>query len=73
VWMAGGGAKPGLVHGATDDFSYNVVADGVHVHDFHATILHLLGIDHERLTYFHQGRRFRLTDVHGKVVQALLG
>jgi hypothetical protein len=72
VWMAGGGAKSGLVHGATDDFSYNVVANGVHVHDFHATILHLLGIDHERLTYFHQGRRFRLTDVHGTVVKALL-
>jgi uncharacterized protein (DUF1501 family) len=72
VWMAGGGVKAGLVHGATDDFSYNVVADGVHVHDFHATLLHLLGIDHERLTYFHQGRRFRLTDVHGTVVKALL-
>jgi hypothetical protein len=72
VWMAGGGAKAGLVHGTTDDFSYNVVADGVHVHDFHATILHLLGIEHERLTYFHQGRRFRLTDVHGNVVKAVL-
>jgi hypothetical protein len=72
VWMAGGGARAGLVHGTTDDFSYNVVADPVHVHDFHATILHLLGIDHERLTYFHQGRRFRLTDVHGTVVKALL-
>ena len=72
VWMAGGGVKAGLVHGTTDDFSYNVVADGVHVHDFHATILHLLGVDHERLTYFHQGRRFRLTDVHGRVVPALL-
>jgi hypothetical protein len=72
VWMAGGGARSGLVHGATDDFSYNVVSDGVHVHDFHATLLHLLGIDHERLTYFHQGRRFRLTDVHGTLVKALL-
>jgi len=72
VWMAGGGAKAGVVHGTTDDFSYNVVADPVHVHDFHATILHLLGVDHERLTYFHQGRRFRLTDVHGTVVKALL-
>jgi hypothetical protein len=72
VWMAGGGVKAGLVHGATDDFSYNVVEDGVHVHDFQATLLHLLGIDHERLTYLHQGRRFRLTDVHGTVVQALL-
>jgi Protein of unknown function (DUF1501) len=72
VWMAGGGVKAGLVHGATDDFSYNVTADGVHVHDFQATLLRLLGIDHERLTYFHQGRRFRLTDVHGQVVPALL-
>ena len=72
VWMAGGGVKPGLVYGATDDFSYNVAEDGVHVHDFHATLLHLLGIDHERLTYLYQGRRFRLTDVHGKVVKALL-
>jgi len=72
VWMAGGGAKPGLVHGATDDFSYNVVERPVHVHDFHATLLRLLGIDHERLTYLYQGRRFRLTDVHGKVVEDLL-
>ena len=60
VWMAGGGVKPGLVYGATDDFGYNITEDGVHVHDFHATLLHLLGIDHERLTYFYQGRRFRL-------------
>jgi hypothetical protein len=72
VWMAGGGAKPGLVHGATDDFSYNVIESPVHVHDFHATLLRLLGIDHERLTYLYQGRRFRLTDVHGKVVEELL-
>jgi hypothetical protein len=72
VWMAGGGVHAGLVHGATDDFSYNVTENGVHVHDFHATLLRLLGVDHERLTWFHQGRRFRLTDVHGKVVQALL-
>ena len=72
VWMAGGGVKPGLVYGATDDFSYNVTEGAVHVHDFHATLLHLLGVDHERLTYFYQGRRFRLTDVHGKVVPALL-
>jgi hypothetical protein len=72
IWMAGGGVKPGIVHGATDDFSYNIVEGGVHVHDFHATLLYLLGIDHERLTYFHQGRRFRLTDVHGDVVRALL-
>ncbi|MFN0068302.1 MAG: DUF1501 domain-containing protein [Limisphaerales bacterium] len=72
VWMAGGGARPGLVHGETDEFGYNVVKDGVHVHDFHATLLHLLGVDHERLTYFFQGRRFRLTDVHGRVVKPLL-
>jgi hypothetical protein len=72
VWMAGGGVKAGLVHGATDDFSYNIVDGAVHVHDFHATMLRLLGVDHERLTYLHQGRRFRLTDVHGKVVDALL-
>ena len=72
VWMAGGGVKPGLVFGATDDFSYNVVEQPVHVHDFHATLLHLLGIDHERLTYLYQGRRFRLTDVSGKVVSALI-
>ena len=73
VWMAGGGVKPGLVYGETDDFSYNVIENPVHVHDFHATLLHLLGVDHERLTYFYQGRRFRLTDVHGTVVKDLLG
>jgi hypothetical protein len=72
MWMAGGGAKPGGNHGATDEFGYNVAADGVHVHDLHATMLHLLGIDHERLTFKHQGRHFRLTDVHGKVVKGLL-
>jgi len=72
MWMAGGGVRPGTVYGETDEFSYNVVKDGVHVHDFHATMLHLLGVDHERLTYFMQGRRFRLTDVHGKVVEDLI-
>jgi hypothetical protein len=72
VWMAGGGAKPGLVYGATDDFSYNIIERPVHVHDFQATLLRLLGIDHERLTYLYQGRRFRLTDVHGKVVDDLV-
>ena len=72
VWMAGGGVKPGLVYGATDEFGYNVVEHGVHVHDFHATLLRLLGVDHERLTYFYQGRRFRLTDVAGRVVKDLL-
>jgi uncharacterized protein (DUF1501 family) len=70
--MAGGGVKAGHVHGETDDFSYNVVKDGVHVHDLQATIMHLLGVNHERLTFRYQGRDFRLTDVHGKVVQELL-
>ena len=72
VWMAGGGVKAGLVYGATDDFSYNVTEAPVHVHDLHATMLHLLGIDHERLTYSYQGRRFRLTDVSGEIVRDLL-
>jgi hypothetical protein len=72
VWMAGGGVKAGLTYGETDEFGYNLVADPIHVHDFQATILHLLGIDHERLTFRHQGRRYRLTDVHGNVVPALL-
>ena len=70
--MAGGGAKGGTVVGRTDDYGYNVVKDGVHVHDFHATLLHLLGIDHERLTFKYQGRYFRLTDVHGHVVKGVL-
>jgi hypothetical protein len=73
VWMAGGGIRPGFTWGATDDFSYNIVQNPVHVHDLHATILHALGIDHTRLVYRFQGRYFRLTDVHGKVVQELLG
>jgi hypothetical protein len=72
IWMAGGGAKPGLIYGQTDEFGYNIAQDGVHVHDLHATFLHLLGIDHERLTYKYQGRRFRLTDVFGKVVEPLI-
>ncbi len=72
MWMAGGGVKPGGLYGETDDFSYNVVKDPVHVHDWQATVLHLLGIDHERLTYRFQGRDFRLTDVHGKVVRGIL-
>jgi hypothetical protein len=71
MWIAGGGAKRGIVHGETDDYSYNVVKDPVHVHDLHATLLYLLGIDHEHLTYRFQGRDFRLTDVHGKVVREL--
>jgi len=72
IWMAGGGVKPGISYGQTDEIGYNVVDGGVHVHDLHATMLHLLGIDHERLTYKYQGRRFRLTDVHGHVQQQLL-
>jgi hypothetical protein len=70
--MAGGGIKGGMVLGKTDDFGYNLVADGLHVHDFHATVLHLLGINHEKLTYRTQGRDFRLTDVAGKVESRLL-
>jgi uncharacterized protein (DUF1501 family) len=72
IWMAGGGIKPGTRHGRTDEFGYNVVENGVHVHDFQATLMHLMGIDHERLTYRHQGRRYRLTDVHGHVVDDIL-
>jgi uncharacterized protein (DUF1501 family) len=72
IWMAGGGIKKGLTYGLTDDFSYNIVKNPVHVHDFQATLMHLLGVDHEKLTYKHQGRRFRLTDVHGKVVRDIL-
>ena len=70
--MAGGGTRPGMTYGETDDFSYNVVQDPVHVHDFHATILHLLGIDHERLTFRLQGRDYRLTDVHGNVAHGVI-
>ncbi|MCC6539842.1 MAG: DUF1501 domain-containing protein, partial [Bryobacterales bacterium] len=72
MWMAGGGIKPGISFGETDDFSYNITADPVHVHDLHATILHCLGVDHLKLTYKFQGRHFRLTDVHGRVVKAIL-
>lgn len=72
TWMAGGGIKPGISFGETDEFGYNIVQDGVHVHDFNATILHLMGIDHERLTYKYQGRRFRLTDVHGEVLDHII-
>jgi hypothetical protein len=72
MWLAGGGVKPGLTYGATDDLGFHVAADPVHVHDLQATILHLLGFDHERLTFLHAGRHFRLTDVHGKVVKELL-
>ena len=72
IWMAGGGVKPGMVYGETDEFGYNIVENPVHVHDFQATALRLLGIDHEKLTYKYQGRRFRLTDVHWKVVSDIL-
>jgi hypothetical protein len=70
--MAGGGVKRGLTYGASDDLAMNVAQDPVHVHDFQATLLYLLGIDHKRLTYRFQGRDFRLTDVHGEVVQGVL-
>ena len=72
VWLAGGGIKPGLSYGETDDFSYNIAKDPVHVHDLNATILHCLGIDHTRQTYKFQGRHFRLTDVFGNVVREVL-
>jgi uncharacterized protein (DUF1501 family) len=72
IWMAGGGVKPGTIYGETDEFGYNVATDGFHVHDLQATLLHLLGIDHERLTYKFQGRRYRLTDVEGKLVKGIL-
>ncbi len=72
IWMAGGGIKPGVTYGASDDFGFSAAVDPVGVHDFQATILHLLGIDHERLTFRFQGRRFRLTDVHGHVIRELL-
>ena len=72
VWMAGAGVKPGLTYGATDDFGFNAIENKVHVHDLQATILHILGIDHEQFTYKHQGRRYRLTDVHGEVVKNIL-
>ncbi len=72
MWMAGGGIKPGITYGETDDYSYNAVADPMHVYDLQATILHCLGVDHKKLTFKHQGRHFRLTDVHGEVAEPLL-
>jgi hypothetical protein len=72
LWMAGGGTKPGTVYGETDEFGYNIVKDPVSVHDFHATVLHLMGINHEQLTYKHLGRRYRLTDIAGEVVQGVI-
>ncbi|PVD51026.1 sulfatase [Terrimonas sp.] len=73
MWMAGGGVQPGLTYGETDEFGYNIVKNPVHVHDFQATLLYLLGIDHEKLTYDSEGRKFRLTDVAGKVVKGVIG
>ncbi len=72
IWMAGGGVKPGLIYGETDELGYNVAKDPVHIHDFQATVLHLMGLDHEKLIYKHLGRRFRLTDVSGHVVKGLI-
>ncbi len=72
LWMAGGGTKPGTVYGETDEFGYNIVKDPVSVHDFHATVLHLMGINHEQLTYKHLGRRYRLTDIAGEVVKGVI-
>lgn len=72
MWVAGGGTRPGTVYGETDDFGYNIASNPVHVHDFQATMLHLMGLDHEKLTYKYQGRRFRLTDVSGKVIKGML-
>ena len=73
AWMAGGGVKPGVSHGTTDEFGFDPADKPVHVHDLNATVLHLLGLDHEKLTYKYQGREFRLTDVHGSVVRDLIG
>ena len=73
MWMAGGGMKSGLMYGNTDEFGMHAVENRVHVHDLHATVLHLMGIDHKRLTYRYSGRDYRLTDVHGRVVHDVLG
>jgi uncharacterized protein (DUF1501 family) len=72
VWLAGGGVKPGISFGETDEYGYQAVKDKVHMHDLHATVLHLLGMDHEKLTYRYAGRDFRLTDVYGRVVKEIL-
>jgi membrane-anchored protein YejM (alkaline phosphatase superfamily) len=72
IWLAGGGIKGGVIHGATDDYGYHAVEDKVEIHDLHATMLHLLGMDHKRLTYRFSGRDMRLTDVHGEVVRPIL-
>ena len=72
TWMAGGGVKGGQAYGQTDDFGYNIIKDPVHVHDMHATMLHLMGVDHERMTFKFQGRYYRLTDVAGQVVKGVV-
>jgi uncharacterized protein (DUF1501 family) len=72
MWLAGGGIKPGTSHGATDEFGYGIAENPVHIHDLNATVLHLLGVNHERLTFRYQGRDYRLTDVHGRVVREVL-
>ena len=72
MWLAGGGIKPGMTFGKTDDYGYNILQDPVHIHDLNATILHCMGFDHERLTYRYQGRDFRLTDIHGRIVESIL-
>lgn len=72
IWMAGGGVKPGIVYGETDEFGYNVIKDPVHINDFHATVMHLMGLNHEQLTFKHLGRRYRLTDVAGKLVPGII-
>ena len=72
IWLAGAGIKAGMAHGLTDEYGYNILDGGVHVHDLHATMLHLMGVDHEKLVYKFQGRYFRLTDIAGKVVQPIL-
>jgi uncharacterized protein (DUF1501 family) len=72
IWMAGGGIRPGMVYGETDELGYNIVQNPVHVHDFQATVLHQLGLDHEKLTYKFQGRRYRLTDLYGSVVKDII-
>ena len=72
MWFAGGGVKPGITYGTTDELGFNAAENRAHVHDLHATILHLLGIDHKKLTFRFQGRDFRLTDVHGEVLHGML-
>jgi hypothetical protein len=72
IWLAGGGIKGGMTYGATDDFGFKAVENPVHIHDLHATILYLMGIDHEKLTYNYSGRDFRLTDVHGRVIHDII-